>query len=174
MRLLVSHGADIHEIDDSGRKPIDRIYRLPQAQFLIEFGADVTEQRRDKYCETLLHRISYQAEDEEDLELLEYLLDAGVDVDLQTAQPNLAQELIDYKRICFFLGIEYDPSRARTAGRTPLHSAAKGGAEQAVKLLLKYGADPNIRNANGQLAMDIAELAGHHQIAQLLMQAMSE
>jgi ankyrin repeat protein len=42
------------------------------------------------------------------------------------------------------------------AGQTPLHYAAKFGVYYAVKMLLKAGADPSLRDNNGETPVDLA------------------
>ena len=44
---------------------------------------------------------------------------------------------------------------------TPLHEAAEEGKQDIVELLLAEGADPLIMDANGELAIDRAQRAGH-------------
>lgn len=172
VRLLVLNGSDINAINENGRKPIDKIERVSDARLLMEYGADLAEQRLDIEGCTLLHRISNEAvDDEEGLELLEFLLNFGVDVNAQTKQLNSADEIESNKRFCFALGIVYDPSVEKTGGLTPLHFAAKQGAVEVIKLLLQHGADPYITNDRSETAMDVAASAGHHQITQLLKEA---
>jgi ankyrin repeat protein len=59
---------------------------------------------------------------------------------------------------------EGDPRAAPTA----LMRAAAAGAADAVALLLQYGADPALRDPAGRTAADIAEAAGHHDLARRL------
>jgi hypothetical protein len=47
-----------------------------------------------------------------------------------------------------------DPDVA--VGQTPLHYAAKFGVYYAVKMLLKAGADPSLRDNNGKTPADVA------------------
>jgi ankyrin repeat protein len=51
---------------------------------------------------------------------------------------------------------------------TPLHSAAALDREEAAKVLLANGADPNILDANGMTARDVAEHHGATAVAALL------
>ena len=43
---------------------------------------------------------------------------------------------------------------------TALHSAAQYGHLEAVQLLLKHGADPNIKNSKDETPLDLASLYG--------------
>ena len=46
--------------------------------------------------------------------------------------------------------------------RTPLIAAAMEGHDNAVKILLEYGADPEIKDKEGWKAIDHAQMAGNH------------
>jgi len=54
-----------------------------------------------------------------------------------------------------FLRAGADPNRKNRDGKTPLHSAIRQGNARAVKLLLKYGADPHAKSS-GQNAIEYA------------------
>ena len=47
---------------------------------------------------------------------------------------------------------------------TALHSAAQYGHLEAVQLLLKHGADPNIKNSKDETPLDLASLYGRYVI----------
>jgi cytohesin len=49
-------------------------------------------------------------------------------------------------------------------GMTPLHRIARGGRAAIVKWLLKAGADPTVRDANGKTAVDVAKERGHEDV----------
>lgn len=51
---------------------------------------------------------------------------------------------------------------------TPLHEAARDGQVRAVQLLLRYGADRNVRDADGLTPLDLARREGHDAIVALL------
>ena len=53
-------------------------------------------------------------------------------------------------------------------GNTPLHGAALMGKVAAARRLLELGANPTLRNELGQCAEDVADIAGHHKLAQFL------
>lgn len=54
-------------------------------------------------------------------------------------------------------------------GMTPLMVAAEMGNEQAVRVLLKFKADPAETNELGETAYDIAIRCGHRNVAELLI-----
>jgi uncharacterized protein len=53
-------------------------------------------------------------------------------------------------------------------GNTPLHQAAMMGKADSARKLLQLGADPSLRNKFDQTALEVAELGGHHEIAEIL------
>lgn len=53
-------------------------------------------------------------------------------------------------------------------GNTPLMDAARKGHLPLVKLLIEHGANPLIRNKKGQLAIDLAQKAGHKAVVDYL------
>jgi hypothetical protein len=63
-----------------------------------------------------------------------------------------------------------DPSfmSADEQGWTILHHLALAGSTTGVKVLLKAGADPNLRTADGRTAADLAESLGWDEVVKLL------
>ena len=66
--------------------------------------------------------------------------------------------------------VDIDP-RTAVSGNTPLMLASQRGAADAVRLLLKFNAQPNLKNAAGNTALHLAVRAQHADIAAMLMQA---
>jgi hypothetical protein len=50
-------------------------------------------------------------------------------------------------------------------GNTPLHQSASRGLVKSVRKLLQLGADKTIKNEDGQIALDLAELMGRDEVA---------
>ncbi|XP_072565133.1 ARF GTPase-activating protein GIT2a isoform X5 [Paramormyrops kingsleyae] len=59
-------------------------------------------------------------------------------------------------------------------GNTPLHVAAKAGQVSQVELLTVYGADPGAPDSNGKTPIDYARQAGHHDLADRLVEIQYE
>ncbi|XP_011502913.1 PREDICTED: arf-GAP with SH3 domain, ANK repeat and PH domain-containing protein 1 isoform X2 [Ceratosolen solmsi marchali] len=58
--------------------------------------------------------------------------------------------------------------KTTTEGDTALHLSAKHDKAESMKLLLKAGADPTLRNKQGKTPLDIAQEVGHHTCQELL------
>ncbi|XP_068166019.1 ARF GTPase-activating protein GIT2a isoform X7 [Antennarius striatus] len=59
-------------------------------------------------------------------------------------------------------------------GNTPLHVAAKAGQVSQAELLTVYGADPGSPDSNGKTPIDYAREAGHHDLADRLVEVQFE
>uniref|UniRef100_A0A2K5SHS9 GIT ArfGAP 1 n=1 Tax=Cebus imitator TaxID=2715852 RepID=A0A2K5SHS9_CEBIM len=59
-------------------------------------------------------------------------------------------------------------------GTTPLHVAAKAGQTLQAELLVVYGADPGSPDINGRTPIDYARQAGHHELAERLVECQYE
>jgi uncharacterized protein len=58
-----------------------------------------------------------------------------------------------------------DVNATQRHGYTPLHGAAGNGSEASVNRLLAAGADPAAANVDGRTPADLAEAAGHRELA---------
>jgi ankyrin repeat protein len=146
--LLLQHGADPNLTDNSGETPLYEIVGKPPGErrlrcmaLLIEAGTDLASQ--DKSSQSILKKAIANGFPE----YVAQLVKAGAPVN----QPD-------------------------RAGYTPLHSACLRGddgkeAVEVVEILLKAGADPNIKNPRGDTARDFARRLKNRQIAELLENA---
>uniref|UniRef100_A0A673IYV1 Ankyrin repeat domain 10a n=2 Tax=Sinocyclocheilus rhinocerous TaxID=307959 RepID=A0A673IYV1_9TELE len=62
-------------------------------------------------------------------------------------------------------------NRQDYVGEAPIHKAARAGNMECINVLLIQGAKPDLRNANGLTAADLAHAQGFHDCAQLLSNA---
>ena len=61
-----------------------------------------------------------------------------------------------------------DPNIEDNRSNTPLHEAAREGQRDLVQLLIQYGSNPNVVNASGHTALDLATQNGHADIVNIL------
>ena len=54
-------------------------------------------------------------------------------------------------------------------GNTPIQVAALGGSLDIVRLMIRFGADPNLSNRDGWSTLHISAYAGHSEITQYIM-----
>jgi ankyrin repeat protein len=107
-------------------------------------------------------------------EIARLLLDAGAAVDRYTTndlanQPLHAAAAGRHIEICrLLLAAGADVDATQHGGYTPLHEAAQHGDAEMVELFLSAGADPTIAVPEGGTPADLAEVAGHLDVANRL------
>ncbi|MCE9524905.1 MAG: ankyrin repeat domain-containing protein [Planctomycetales bacterium] len=143
VRLLVKHGAKVDVQSDLGRTPllIASTYagNTETVQFLLEFGAKITD--RDKFGETPLTSASKRG----DAKVIEALIAAGADIHaaggFQGRSP-LAWAAEEGSMEAVATLLKHGASKDAKSLNSALFNAAVRGPASAVKLLLKYKADP--------------------------------
>jgi len=147
--LLIRRGAEIDARDRYGRTPLfsavgGTFGPHPEvAKMLVDHGADVNA-RKNSGETVLCYALEMgRARGPKNIEAIEVLLKAGADVN---APEN-------------------------SMGWTPLHIAAANGYGEAAKLLIKYGADCEKKNASGQTPAQVATDGGFKDIAAMITAA---
>jgi adenosylhomocysteine nucleosidase len=110
-------------------------------------------------------------------EIARVLLEAGARVDVTTRnafanQPLHAAAAGRHLELCrLLLAAGADVDATQHGGFTPLHEAAQHGDVEMVELFLSAGGDPTVAVEDGGRPADLAEAAGHHDVAVRLREA---
>ncbi len=140
----IESGVDVNGVDSLGRTALTEallLGRLDNVDALLEAGADPSQAGRDGYTPLIL------ASNAGNVGMIETLLSKGA-----------------------------DPERATPAGVTVLHTACRSTAEdeplnQIVAALLKAGADPNAKDAQGFTPLMVAASRGRVEPLRMLLDA---
>ncbi|MGD8340406.1 MAG: ankyrin repeat domain-containing protein [Gammaproteobacteria bacterium] len=153
VNLLVSAGADLELAEANGIRPLLMSLlngNLGAARLLVEAGADRDADdfwgRTPLFAVVEYRNLDMNNRDQDDpedngidrapyLDFLGYLLEQGVNVDART------REVPPSRRWLYSLG---DVSWVDFTGQTAFLRAALSGDTSAMRLLLDYGADPNL------------------------------
>ncbi|CAH8475125.1 unnamed protein product [Heterobilharzia americana] len=177
-RLLLKHGADPLKKNRDGHTPIDLVkdtesdvYDLLRGDISVLEAAkkgNLTKIKRlvtpeNINCRDTQGRNStplHLAAGYNNIEVLEFLLDAGADVNAKDKGGLIPlHNASSYGHVdVAALLIRYGTSvnAVDKWGYTPLHEAAQKGRTQLCALLLAHGADPKIRNQENQTPFDLA------------------
>lgn len=104
-------------------------------------------------------------------EVARMLIAAGARVDIYTTnefanQPLHAAAAGRHLEVCrVLLAAGADVNATQHGGYTPLHEAAQHGDVEMVELFLSAGADPTVSVTDGGRPADLAEAAGHDDVA---------
>lgn len=107
-------------------------------------------------------------------EILQYLLDAGAQIDVAAKNEMAVLPLHSalsnrkYRAAEILIAHGADVNAMQSAGWTSLHYAAAVGNARIVEQLLAAGASRTMHNHSGQIAADVASEKGHELIAELL------
>ena len=108
--------------------------RVDSVKWLLEKGENANFTFTDTGENALHYTISKTSEIDERVEIVKILIEAGIDVNKKTAA--------GIPTLCFMRD-------AYLKGETPLHRAAAFGNITIIKMLLDAGADPSMKDANG-------------------------
>lgn len=154
VEILLSKGADVDKPNDDNQTPLMLAvlnnYKDTTAEMLIRHGADIN--KTDKNGKKPIHMACKKY---------------GV--------PALVKLLIKY-------GADVNEPEKNAFENTPLHLAAMNHSDfgflgsnagneaniEIATILLKAGADPELKNAKGQTVMELAESRGNHGVVEIL------
>jgi uncharacterized protein len=107
------------------------------------------------------------------LELVQLLMDRGVDGRGQALIQAAANDRVDVMKLLLTRGVEADTQEASTGrppGYTPLMGAAMNGHLESMQLLLDYGAAINKRGPDGVTALALAASSGRRKVVEFLLE----
>jgi ankyrin repeat protein len=202
-QLLVSHGADINSRSSFQGTPLQTAVKegnLQLARQLLDAASSDVDSSSSceqasphtsseeahfspGFVDSLLDDMNprslcertplHTASEEGHLELAEWLLDSGADVNVHDMKQNTPLHLaairgrLDLVRMLLKRGAEVQARGIN--GYTPLFSAVEGGNLDVVRLLLDHGADAHIRDKNENNALHIAAAHGHLEVSRMLL-----
>ncbi|KAJ0374622.1 hypothetical protein COL26b_007088 [Colletotrichum chrysophilum] len=172
VQMLLKAGADVRLADDDGGKRA--VYHaiehkdLPMVEDLYKLGDRPTEK---EYLDDIAHAVKCSATD-----VLRFLIkDCGNSIhtkkvgDDQTLL-HVACETIDSPEIVSFLIESGLDVNSLSASKTPLHLAAASAKIDSMLELLKYGADINMLDQNGDAPLHLAAQSGSDTAVRMLLE----
>uniref|UniRef100_A0A182MSV2 Poly [ADP-ribose] polymerase n=1 Tax=Anopheles culicifacies TaxID=139723 RepID=A0A182MSV2_9DIPT len=178
VKLLIKHGADVTKKNRDGATPLDLVREGDQdVADLLRGNAALLDAAKKGNLARVQRLVSpdnincrdaqgrnstplHLAAGYNNLEVAEYLLEHGADVNAQDkggliplhnassyGHLDIAALLIKHNTVV---------NATDKWGYTPLHEAAQKGRTQLCSLLLAHGADPFMKNQEGQTSLDLA------------------
>ncbi|KAL0829228.1 hypothetical protein ABMA28_004055 [Loxostege sticticalis] len=142
--------------------------RVELIQLLIEYGAIIDVQDFDG--DTPLHDAALATQHE----TVEVLLHAGADPSIKNESNFLTPFHLACSKGCYrtvknMYSFICDINQLSAGDESPLMLAIRGGCEDVVRFLLENGADPSLKNENGQTALDIALNLGYSKLFEIIL-----
>lgn len=168
-RLLLEAGADLTAVKDKEKNPIGVLadWSNPElAQLLKSYGVDINAS--NNLGDTVAHRQTGEMRRKLNSFSMRLTLNPSFD------RKNEMEEALRLYRAYFDAGA--NPDARNRAGQTPLMMLAnsRDGAAEAIRVLLAVGADPNIRDGEGNTALDIASRGGDQELMAALAEGGSD
>ena len=182
--LLVELGADPNKADGNGMTPLAAALmrdHVPSIKTLIEHGADVEVPGQEDFRPLAL------ALAEKKYEAAKALMNGGADVSVASGKQGLTPLMIvaaqtgpaegsiflpgsvrptDIAKALVDEGANIDAQAAN--GMTALMIAAANNSAPMIGLLMAAGADPDVKNTEGQTAVDVANLNDNKEASQAI------
>ena len=164
MRLLITAGADVNMVDELGESALSTACNegnTEAAKLLVGAGADVNV-ANDEGHTSLMSAAMWS-----DAELVEILLKAGANLDAADDDGYTALNANASQKEPWFAEDE-------TECVPPLINALISGSPECVRLLLEYGAVPDLESDNGTTPLALAEEMGQEECAELIREALKK
>ena len=194
VRLLLDHGADVNTVTSTNGAALHQAshyYNVAIARMLIDHGADI-DIRHSLNRLTPLHTaviknssVSYAYEHDKDYEdvhqdvydYVELLLDAGADINAQTANGDtavqMAARLYDPPILQLLLAHKADINLCITDyGRQSfiLQQASRLGRAESVRILLDNGAEVDAEDELDGFSIQVASQFNHWEVVKVLLE----
>lgn len=160
VRALLAGGANVRANSPDGYSVLHAVAvgrEVQIAQLLLAAGADVNARTTSNTTPLMASVCSPYSDSKMSLTLIR----AGADVNIVSSDGETALSCAtahDVMKELLKRGANPNIQSTRFSGETPLHKAALNGDKETVELLLRYGADPTIRDSNGQTPLDITNV----------------
>jgi ankyrin repeat protein len=147
-----------------------RIGSLSMTNYFLSRGADVNLNRGETPLLVAVKNVCPS------IELIKLLLTKHADPNLVSGSKQLAlheaigRGRLDVAKVLLDFNAAVD---LKFNGRTALH-VAMAQSDDAVRLLLEYGADPNIISGRRELALHIAIASGRMELSKLLLECKAD
>jgi ankyrin repeat protein len=185
VKLLIELGADPDAADHSGMTALDSAIlrdHVPSVRMLLEGGADIEKPGLDGFRPLAL------AIEERKYEAAKALMEAGADAGGPSGADALTPLMIVAAQTGPAEGARFIPGSTRpidiakgllqrganvdaqsVSGMTALMIAAAHNSPPMIGLLMDAGADPELKNKQGQTARDVAKLNDNMEAAQAIL-----
>ncbi|MCK5563622.1 MAG: ankyrin repeat domain-containing protein [Planctomycetes bacterium] len=167
-RLVEDLGLDVNASNLEARTPLHQAVEyknLLNVKYLIDHGAGVNAMDNGLSTPLILislGTVNVGGDESKEFAIGKFLIESGAEVDAQdihgkTALCYLASDSLGILTELINLLIENgaDVNHRTINGQTPLHNAAENSIAEMVQILLEAGADPTLKDLNGEIAQDV-------------------
>lgn len=171
VEILLNNGAKINVKDNKNRTSLELAVahgHLQVVKMLLQYKkVDMDAKANDDW--TILHIASQES----NLEMVQYLVDKGSDINAKNASGSKPIHIAareGYKdTVEFFLSKGSSINDSGAANQTLLHYAAMKGHLEVIKYLIIQGADVNAQDANGLTPVHIAANFNYKDVIEVLL-----
>jgi uncharacterized protein len=162
VRALLAGGANVRASSPDGYTALHAVAVDREAQIaelLLVAGADINARTTNNTTPLMASVCSPYSDAKMSLTLIRSGADVNiVNSDGETALSCATASTLEVIEELLKKGANPNIQSKRFSGETPLHKAALNGVKDAVEMLLRYGADPTIRNDKGETPLDITNV----------------
>jgi ankyrin repeat protein/beta-lactamase regulating signal transducer with metallopeptidase domain len=172
VKALIAAGADVSKENSNGATPLHVAAgngRTAIAALLIDQGANVNEQKNNKWTETPLHYATWSGHED----VAELLVAKGANVNARDENQQTPLHFAATRGHAglaqLFIARRADVDATDDNQRTPLHFAAKEDHKELAQILITHGADLTLTDRNGQSPLDTAMVTNHRPIVEFFV-----